>query len=91
LRITRAGKLNIGQRLNRVREAILKKCVKEIRGLRLRDKQGAITEIKTVDALLTFAGHAMVDAILVDLFDAIKDHSLLEEGFEKKSEAPSAS
>jgi len=94
LRLTRGSKLNLGKRLNRVKAAIVSRCVKRFANLRVNDerqKPATVREIRDGAELVGFAGYAPIDAIVEDLCEAIKDHSMLEEGMAKKSVPPSVS
>jgi hypothetical protein len=85
LRLTRGGKLNLS-RMHKVRVAIVSRCVQEITGLRVRDerKGGEVVDIHNGQELAELAGYGPADALTTELFEVIKDHSLLEEGLEKK-------
>lgn len=80
------GKLNIGARINRVRQAILTRCVQKIVNLKIENEQ-----IETGAALVSYSGYGPVDMLILDIFEAIKDHSILEEGLSKKFGSPSVS
>lgn len=90
-KMSRGAKLNIGHNLNKTREAIIARCVREIVNLTVRRKGQEPVAVTDGVALNKLAGMGMADLIAADILEAIKDHSLLEEGLEKKSDSPSVS
>lgn len=89
LGMTKLGrKVNFTARYNAMREEALRKHVLEVRGLRVtRSRNGERTaeEIRDVNGLLGLANPQAREAIAEDIYSAVKDHSLLEDGLLGKS------
>lgn len=87
-KITKA-KINFSKRYNAIREAVLRRCVSNVKNLFVSEVCGGKRtrkEIKDVSGLVQIAP----EEVLEDIFTAIKDNSILDDGIVKNSDAPSA-
>jgi hypothetical protein len=83
----RGKKINFIKRYHEIREAILVRCIKEVRNCTYRNANGETHAITTGKELAAKAGND----ILEDILEAIKDHSKLTEEALGKSERRSGS
>lgn len=78
-------KINFTRRYNRVRGDTLAKCIRDVEGCRVKILKNGKEEIRIIKT-----GQALVEVvneeILEDIYQALRDHSLLEQGMKKNYE-----
>jgi hypothetical protein len=89
LGLTKLGKrVNFTARYNALREDVLRHHVHAVRGLRIsreKDGQRVAEDVTDVGGLLELGNPQALETIVEDIYSAIKDHSLLEDGLLGKS------